>query len=185
MTSIGEIELLVVALPNGPQIKRPAGFPTGRLSSKNGCPSRNRIRTSSDSGLAAKADLLRFRTKSVRLGLIVGINAARRGLKYGLYYQATDGILSPLCPFPPVQHKPTLQEMAAKMEPARTLGETIRFLRMRQGLKQNELARKLRVCKTAVCQYEKGHTKPLAEHLSRLAVILGASNRELRSSLLR
>ena len=66
------------------------------------------------------------------------------------------------------------------MDPPRTLGEKIRFLRMRQGLKQNDLARKLRVCKTAVCQYEKDLTKPRIEHLRRLADILRTSSRELR-----
>jgi transcriptional regulator with XRE-family HTH domain len=70
--------------------------------------------------------------------------------------------------------------MAAKMEQPRTLGEKIRFLRMKQGLKQIDLARRLRISKTAVCQYEKGQTKPRAEHLSRLADILSASSRELR-----
>ncbi len=117
----------------------------------------------------------------MRLGIIVGINAARRGLKYGIYYEPAAGGLKPLCPFPPAARKLSLQELAAKMSSPRTLGERIRFLRLSQGLKQNELARKLRVCKTAVCQYEKGQTKPRPEHLDRLAVILGVSRKRLES----
>jgi len=108
------------------------------------------------------------------VGLIVGINTARRGLKCGIYYQPASGELTPLCPFPPVQRKPSLQELAASMGIPQTLGERIRLLRMRQGLKQNELARRLRVCKTAVCQYEKGKTKPRPEHMNLLAKILNA-----------
>ncbi|HAH05682.1 MAG TPA: hypothetical protein DCM05_04010 [Elusimicrobia bacterium] len=71
------------------------------------------------------------------------------------------------------------------MVPPQTLDERIRSLRMKQGLKQNELARRLRVCKTAVCQWEMGQTKPRPEHLERLAGILGVTRNRLVSGLAR
>lgn len=109
-----------------------------------------------------------FRTKYLWLGLVVGINAARSGQTYGLYYEKAGEGLLPLQPFPPAARKLTLQEVAARLPAPQTLGEKIRFLRMRKGLRQNELAKALGVYSTAVCQWEKGLTEPRPEHLSRL-----------------
>jgi len=58
------------------------------------------------------------------------------------------------------------------MAPPRTFGERIRFLRLRRGMKQNELARRLRISKVAVCRYEKDTARPRTKHLRGLTRIL-------------
>lgn len=58
------------------------------------------------------------------------------------------------------------------MPEPRTLGEQIRYLRMRKGLKQSELAAALGVRKSAVCQWEKGQTEPCPERLRSLIRLL-------------
>lgn len=115
-----------------------------------------------------------FRTKFVEIGLIVGITCARAGIKHGIYFQSTAGVLAPIVPFPQSTRKPTLQELAQQMATPRTLGEKIRYLRLRKGLRQNELAKALGVYNTAVCQWEKDLTEPRPAHMGRLSQLLAS-----------
>lgn len=145
-----------------------------RLLPQNGCPSAATLRTSSETGEIGTCSRMVFRTKSVSIGLVVGINTARSGQTCGLYYEAAEGLI-PLQPFPSVQKMPTLQEIAAGMPAPQTLGEKIRYLRLRKGLRQNELAKALGVYNTAVCQWEKNLTKPRPKLLCRITQFLGQS----------
>ena len=104
----------------------------------------------------------------------MGINAARSGPNYGVYFEKADEGLMPLQPFPSVKRKPSMQELAAELPEPRTIGERIRYLRMKRGLRQDELAESLGVYKTAVCQWEKGLTRPRPEHIVPLLRILEA-----------
>jgi len=108
----------------------------------------------------------------------MGLNQARTE-RYAIFYQNPDSVLMPLESFPPILHKPTMQELAKQMPRPRTLGERIRYFRLMKGLQQKELARSLRVYNSAVCQYELGHTEPTHHHLQRLVKILGVSASQL------
>ncbi|MFC1521849.1 helix-turn-helix domain-containing protein [Elusimicrobiota bacterium] len=54
------------------------------------------------------------------------------------------------------------------MRPPKTLGERIRYLRLKRGMHQNELAKRLGVCKTAVSQWESNQTGPRPEHFKKI-----------------
>jgi transcriptional regulator with XRE-family HTH domain len=57
-------------------------------------------------------------------------------------------------------------------QPLMTLSDLIRSSRKRQGLTQVELAKLMSVNKSAVAQWELGHTEPSVDKLSRLREVL-------------
>ncbi|MFC1521857.1 helix-turn-helix domain-containing protein [Elusimicrobiota bacterium] len=61
------------------------------------------------------------------------------------------------------------------MRPPKTLGERIRYLRLKRGMHQNELARRLSVYKSAVSQWEMDQTRPRTKHAESVAKILKAT----------
>lgn len=56
--------------------------------------------------------------------------------------------------------EPSAEERLLALGRPKTLGERIRYHRIRLGLRQEDLARKLRVGKTAVSQWENGKSSP-------------------------
>ena len=60
-----------------------------------------------------------------------------------------------------------------------TINERIKWYRKDLGLSQQYIAKKLHISQGAVSQWEKGITKPPAEHLPILADIFGISVDEL------
>jgi DNA-binding XRE family transcriptional regulator len=53
--------------------------------------------------------------------------------------------------------------------PQETLGQLLRKLRLKKGLEQWELARKLRVNRNSVCEWEKDRKRPSRESMEKLA----------------
>lgn len=60
-----------------------------------------------------------------------------------------------------------------------TLGERIQDRRKRLGLDQHELAKRLQVAQSSVCDWEKGNTKPRLDRLADIANVLGVRESEL------
>lgn len=56
---------------------------------------------------------------------------------------------------------------------------TIREARERKGMSQAYLADKLEVYQGAVCQWERGNTRPSKRNLKKLCFILGVEEHEL------
>jgi transcriptional regulator with XRE-family HTH domain len=149
---------------------------------KSGCPTAATPRTSETEEIGYPSRSL-LRTKTFSIGLVMGISAARSGTRYGLYHQDANECLIPIIPFPRVPSKPTLRDLAQRMAAPKTPGERIRFLRLSRGLRQDELAKMLRVCNSAVCQWEKGLTEPRPEHFNRLAASLGVPVSQLTGKI--
>lgn len=51
--------------------------------------------------------------------------------------------------------------------------------RKRENLTQEELAQKLDVARTAVCQWERGKTRPLKKHVRRMCRLFDCTEEEL------
>lgn len=62
---------------------------------------------------------------------------------------------------------------------AEELGERIRVARMREGLTQNELARRAGIASGTMCLFEAGDRQPNAWTLARVAEVLDCSVEEL------
>jgi DNA-binding XRE family transcriptional regulator len=120
---------------------------------KFGSPSRNRIRT--------------FFT----FPLIIGINQARDE-RTGIILPLRQAWL-PMAELPKPKTKPTLEAILEALGPATTFGQKVRYYRIKSGLNQGDLAEKLGVVKSAVCQWETGQTIPKARHSNRLCRVLG------------
>ena len=63
------------------------------------------------------------------------------------------------------------------------IGEWITEKRMKAGLTQGELGKKLGVSKSAICQYEKGSRAMTAVMFIKLCKVLGANPSELTGVL--
>jgi transcriptional regulator with XRE-family HTH domain len=61
------------------------------------------------------------------------------------------------------------------------LGQFLKKLRLEKGLEQRELARKLRVNKNSVCEWENERKKPSRESRERLARFFKISKQNLES----
>jgi transcriptional regulator with XRE-family HTH domain len=61
------------------------------------------------------------------------------------------------------------------------LPENIKKLRGKLGLHQSQLASKVGVAQSSVCDWESGKTSPRLERLERLAEVLGVSLQRLLS----
>ena len=70
---------------------------------------------------------------------------------------------------------PSMETLLASLGPITTFGRKIRYFRIKNGMKQAELAKKLGVGKTAVSQWEQGHTRPRKRRLKPINTVLGAS----------
>ena len=68
--------------------------------------------------------------------------------------------------------RPTIEEILGSSGKPKTLGESIRYHRIRLGLRQEDLAGKLRVGKTAVSQWENDETQPQASRLRKALALL-------------
>ncbi|QKS72378.1 helix-turn-helix transcriptional regulator [Paenalkalicoccus suaedae] len=60
-----------------------------------------------------------------------------------------------------------------------TFGESLRTLRLRHGLKQEELAQKLNISKSSISMYEKDRREPSLELLREIALFFDVSVDEL------
>jgi len=63
--------------------------------------------------------------------------------------------------------------------PTKTLGQLLRKLRLEKGLEQRELAKKLRVNKNSVYEWEKDRKKPSRESTEKLAKFFRISIKRL------
>jgi DNA-binding XRE family transcriptional regulator len=81
----------------------------------------------------------------------------------------------PLEELPRPRIRPSLDEILAGLGPIKTLGQRIRYFRIKNGLKQKDLGKKLGVGKTSVCQWERGDTSPKRRHFKALSGVLGVS----------
>ena len=107
---------------------------------KSGSPSRCRIRT--------------FFTFPV----IIGINQARNN-RAGIVLPLAKEWL-PMEELPKPKVKPALGAILAGLGPIKTLGDKIRYYRIKNLFKQEDLAKRLGVGTSAVCQWEGDQTSP-------------------------
>ena len=63
--------------------------------------------------------------------------------------------------------------------PTKTLGQFLKKLRLEKGLEQRELAKKLRVNKNRVYEWEKDRKKPSRESIAKLAKFFRISIKRL------
>ena len=65
-------------------------------------------------------------------------------------------------------HEPLCITFRVSRYPSETLGQVLRRLRLEKGLEQRELARKLRVHRNSVCEWENDKHRPSGETMERL-----------------
>ena len=64
--------------------------------------------------------------------------------------------------------------------PSKTLGQFLRKLRLEKGLEQRELARKLRVHRNTIYEWENDKSDPSGKSMERLAKFLKISRKKLK-----
>jgi len=160
--------------PDFPTGKRKAAVNLNRRQfepSKSGSPSRKRIRTSENREIGTRSRC-RIRTHFT-FPLIIGLNQARKQ-RSGIVLPLEKGWL-PLEELPRPRVKPSLDAILASLGPIKTIGQRIRYHRVKNRLKQEDLGKRLGVGKTAVCQWEQGQTSPRKEFIKPLSAALGVS----------
>lgn len=78
----------------------------------------------------------------------------------------------PLAELPKPKLKSSIEAILAGLGPITTLGQKIRYFRIKNLFNQGELAKKLGVGTPAVSQWEGGKTLPNARHLKHLSRVL-------------
>ena len=81
----------------------------------------------------------------------------------------------PMEELPKPKVKPALGAILAGLGPIKTLGDKIRYYRIKNLFKQEDLAKRLGVGTSAVCQWEGDQTSPSANHLENLLRVLKIS----------
>ena len=76
-------------------------------------------------------------------------------------------------------HEPLFITFTISRYPSETLGQVLRRLRLERGLEQGELARKLRVLRNTVYEWENDRHRPSGKNMERLAKFFKISAKTL------